>query len=85
MSTLIRANSLKGPGDILVLIWKVLFDALKPGPEGDFTLYFVDFSELIKLEDYFTLTPKYVDDLQELIKSQFNYNVIGNVKSSTLP
>jgi hypothetical protein len=69
----------------LVLIWKVLFDGPKPGPEGDFTLHFIDFSEVIKPEDYFTLTPKYVDDLQVLIESQFNYTITGNIKSVHSP
>jgi hypothetical protein len=76
---------LLGPGDILVQLWKVLFDGPKPGPEGDYTLHFVDFAELIKPDDYFTLTPQYIDNLQKLIESEFNYSIMGNIKSVRTP
>ena len=65
----------------MVRAWQVLFDGPQPGPEGDYTLHFVDYLELIKLDDYFTLTPKYIENLQQLIERQFNYSVIGNIKT----
>jgi hypothetical protein len=69
----------------MVRVWQVLFDGPKPGPEGDYTLHFVDFNELITPINYFTLTSQYVDKLQELIEELFNYRITGNIKSIHSP
>ncbi len=69
----------------MVLLWHVLFDGSKPGPDGDYTLHFVDVSELMQPDDYFTLTPKYVDNLRRLIGSELNYSIIGNIKTIQAP
>jgi hypothetical protein len=70
----------------MVRVWQVLFDGPQPGPEGDYTLHFVDFNELIKNPmNVFTLTPQYIGKLQELVDELFNYSIIGNIKSVHSP
>jgi hypothetical protein len=61
-------------------MWQVLFDGPKPDPEGDSTLRFVDFHEVIEPENDFTLTPQYVENLQQLVESQTHYTIMGTIK-----
>ncbi len=69
----------------MVRVWQVQFDGPTPGPEGDYTLHFVDSHELFKPPNYFALTPEYVDKLQELVETLFNYRIIGNIKTVHTP
>jgi hypothetical protein len=61
-------------------MWQVLFDGPKPGPDGDYTLRFVDFHEVISPQNEFRLTAQYVKNLQQLEESETHYTIMGNIK-----
>jgi len=66
-------------------MWQVIFDGFKPGPEGDYTLQFVDFHEVIDSQNEFTLIPQYVKNLQQLVELQTHYTIMGNIKEAYNP
>ncbi|MFX1565372.1 MAG: hypothetical protein ACFFCH_05225 [Promethearchaeota archaeon] len=69
----------------MVLRGHVLFDGPKPGPDGEYTLHFADLSKLMQPDDYSTLTPEYVNNLCQLIDSEYNYSIIRNIKTVKAP
>lgn len=66
-------------------IWQVRFDGPTPGSDGDYTLQFVDFHEVIEPQYNFTLTPEYVKALLHFVESQTHYTIMGNIKEVSNP
>ncbi len=65
--------------------WNVKFDGADPGLSDDFTLSFVDLDNIVKSENQFALTDKYVNEVLSFCENRNNYYVIGNIKEIISP
>jgi hypothetical protein len=66
-------------------MWQVLCDGPKPGSDGDYTLRFADFHQVIDPHKDFILESKYGNNLERLVESQTHYTIMGNIKEVNNP